>query len=234
MKESVVIVTGAAGNLGRAVVELLAERKAFVVAVDHHAPSLKEATAGLKLADQHLILAGSDLGNPADCEQVVAAALEKFGHIDGLAHTVGGFAMGSAAEAGPDVWERMFRLNTLTTLNIFRAVLPPMRAARRGSLVAVAAAPALRAPRGLGVYAASKSAVLRLVESFADELKSEGLRVNAVLPSIIDTPQNRAAMPKADFSAWTPPAEIAAAIAFLLSSEGGAVTGAALPTPGRS
>lgn len=229
---SVVIVTGAAGNLGRALITVLAARGVSLVAVDHHAAALKEATAGLRIADGHLTIAGSDLGDPGDCEQVVSTALERFERIDGVVHTVGGFEASPAAASGPDLFERMFRLNTITTLNMFRAALPSMRAAGAGSLVAVGAWPALRAPTGLSAYAASKSAVLKLVESFADELKGENIRVNAVLPGVIDTPQNRAAMPHANVATWVRPSQIATAIAFLLSDDASAVTGAALPVRG--
>lgn len=151
----------------------------------------------------------------------------------GIAHTVGGFASAAAAEGGPDLWEQMYRLNVLTTLNIFRAALPSMRAAGRGSLVAIGAGAAVKAPSGLGAYAGAKSAVHRLVESFADELKADRIRVNAILPSIIDTPQNRAAMPDADHTAWVRPREIADAIAFLLAEDASGVTGAFIPVSGR-
>lgn len=151
----------------------------------------------------------------------------------GIAHTVGGFASAAAAEGGPDLWEQMYRLNVLTTLNIFRAALPPMCAAGRGSLLAIGAGAAVKAPSGLGAYAGAKSAVHRLVESFADELKADRIRVNAILPSIIDTPQNRAAMPDADHTAWVRPREIADAIAFLLAEDASGVTGAFIPVSGR-
>ncbi|MBW3243346.1 SDR family oxidoreductase [Epibacterium sp. DP7N7-1] len=153
--------------------------------------------------------------------------------LNGIAHTVGGFASAAAAEGGPDLWEQMYRLNVLTTLNIFRAALPPMCAAGRGSLLAIGAGAAVKAPSGLGAYAGAKSAVHRLVESFADELKADRIRVNAILPSIIDTPQNRAAMPDADHTAWVRPREIADAIAFLLAEDASGVTGAFIPVSGR-
>jgi NAD(P)-dependent dehydrogenase (short-subunit alcohol dehydrogenase family) len=127
----------------------------------------------------------------------------------------------------------MFRLNLLTTANVFGAAIARMRTAGQGSLVAIGAMAALRSPAGLAAYAASKSGVLRLVESYAEELKAEGIRVNAVLPGIIDTPQNRAAMPGADTTTWVQPAQLAEAIAFLLSGAASGITGTLLPVTGR-
>ncbi len=222
----VVIVTGAGGNLGRAVVERLASRGAAVVAVDRH-----PAPAGGD--GRTLAVTEADLASTAACADVVERALGRFGRVDGLVHTVGGFAFASAAQSGAELFETMFRLNLLTTVNMVLACLPPMRAARHGSIVAVSAGVVLRAPAGMAAYAAAKSGIVRLVESFAEELKADGVRINAVLPSIIDTPQNRAAMPKADPSAWVSPGELAAAIDFLIGDDAGAVTGAALPVPGR-
>ena len=233
LHEHVVIVTGATGNVGAAVLEALASRGARIVAVDRHPERLRRAVAPLGAGAEILPVAVDDLAHSAECEAMAQRALDRFGRIDGLVHTVGAFAAAPLAEADPDLWERMFRLNLLTTLGAFRAVLPAMRRARRGGLVAIGAGAALRAPAGLAAYAASKSALLRLVESAAEELKAEGVRVNAVLPGTIDTPQNRAAMPGADHAAWATPQELAEAIAFLLSDAAGGITGASLPVTGR-
>ncbi len=206
----VVIVTGAGGNLGRALCGLLAQRGWQVVAVGRDA--------------------AADLADPAQAEAVVAQAGAR---IDALAHTVGGFAMAKLAESGPALWERMLRANLLSTANVFRAVWPRMQAAGRGSLVAVSAGAALRTGAGIAAYGAAKAGVLRLVESAAEEGKAIGIRANAVLPSIIDTPQNRAAMPGADTSKWVTPLQVAEVIAFLLSEAASGITGAAIPVSGR-
>jgi len=231
--DQVVIVTGAAGNLGSALARLLTARGARVLGVDREAALLDPARLELADASRYAAFAVTDLAEEGAAAAMAAEAQARFGRIDGLAHTVGGFDMASLADQDAARWERMLRMNLLTTAAAFRAVLPAMRAAGRGSLVAVGAGAAIRAPAGMAAYAGAKSAVHRLVESAAEELKSEGIRANAVLPSIIDTPQNRADMPGADTSRWVTPAEVAAAVAFLLSTEASGVTGALLPVVGR-
>jgi NAD(P)-dependent dehydrogenase (short-subunit alcohol dehydrogenase family) len=228
---SVVIVTGASGNLGRAVLADLARRPVRIVAIDRERSGVEEALAGA--GEGHAVHAGVDLTDAAAVQAVIDATLKAFGRIDGVVHTVGGFAYAPIADSDAALFERMFRLNVLTTVNVVRAALAPMQAAGRGSIVAVAAGAALKAPAGLAAYAAAKAGVLRLVESFAEEAKSHSVRVNAVLPSIIDTPQNRADMPKADPDRWVKPEKLASVIGFLLSDEASAITGAAVPVPGR-
>jgi len=230
-KALVVMVTGAAGNVGRALLDVLAAQGASVVAIDRQAPA-PEVLAPFG-QDRLLALPGVDLADPAACAGAVAAGIERFGRLDGVAHTVGGFVWAESGDAGADMFDAMFRLNVLTTLNVFRAALPAMRGAGGGSLVAIGAGSALKAPAGLSAYAAAKSGVHRVVESFADEVKRDRVRVNAVLPSIIDTQPNRDAMPGADFASWVSAKEVAQAMAFLLSPQASGVTGALLPVPGR-
>ncbi len=229
-----IIVTGAAGNVGSAVVRLLAERGARVAAVDTLQEPLQRAVAALPHAASHLALSGHDLLDPAACASIATRTTQAFGGIDGTVNTVGGFAMAPLGDSGPDLWNSLFDVNLKSALNLYRAIVPTMVAAQRGSLVAIGAAAALRAPAQMAAYAASKSAVLRLTEALAEELKASGVRVNAVLPGTIDTPQNRAAMPDADPALWVKPAEVAEAILFLLSDAASGVTGALLPVGGRS
>lgn len=229
----IVMVTGAAGNVGRALLATLASGGHRIVAIDRQAAAIEELLAPFGGRERHLVLPDLDLFDAAACDGAIRASLARYGRIDGIAHTVGGFASAAAAEGGPELWGQMYRLNVLTTLNIFRAALPPMRAVGRGSLVAIGAGAAIKAPAGLSAYAGAKSAVHRLIESFADELKTDGIRVNAILPSIIDTPQNRAAMPDADHEAWVRPREIADAIRFLLAEDASGITGAFIPVTGR-
>ncbi|MGH7078488.1 MAG: SDR family oxidoreductase, partial [Acetobacteraceae bacterium] len=150
---SVVIATGAAGNLGSAVCELLMRQGSRVVAVAPAVSKLAQAPA--------LFAEARDLADPAQAAAVAAASIETFGQIDGLVHTVGGFAMAGVAEADPELFERMWRINLVTTATMIRAVWPAMKK-QGGSIVAIGAQPALRAGAGMAAYAASKAAVLRL------------------------------------------------------------------------
>ncbi|MBU6378289.1 MAG: SDR family oxidoreductase, partial [Gammaproteobacteria bacterium] len=131
-----------------------------------------------------------------------------------------------------DTWERMYRINVQSAHHVIFSAMPLLRRGR-ASIVNVGAAASTRAGAGMGAYTASKSAVARLTESLAAEEAVTGIRVNAVLPSIIDTPQNRADMPDADFTRWVTPAELAEVIAFLLSPQASGVSGACVPVSGR-
>ncbi len=226
-----IVVTGAAGNLGRAVVRRLAGDGERIVAVDREMGPLEDLVA--TLGGEHLTLAGVDLMSADACEAMVKTSLDRFGRVDAIVHTVGGFTMGNIEDADASKFELMFRLNVLTTLNVFRSCTPALKKAGGGAMVAIGAAAGEKAGVGMAAYAGSKAAVHRLVESFADELKTSAIRVNAVLPSIIDTPQNRTAMAQADHSTWVSPENLAATIAFLLSEQGRDITGALIPVNGR-
>jgi NAD(P)-dependent dehydrogenase (short-subunit alcohol dehydrogenase family) len=230
--QQVALVTGAAGNVGRAVAEVLAARGVQIAAIDRSGGPLQAMVGALPDPARHLVIADLDLTDPAGCQAAVARVLARYGRLDMVAHTVGTFAAAPLAEATPAMWEQMFRVNLMTTANIYSAAIEPMRAARRGSLAAIGAAAALKAPAGFAAYAAAKSGVLRLTESLSEELKAAGVRVNAVLPGTIDTPQNRAAMPDADPDLWVRPSQVAEAIAFLLSDAASGISGALLPVTG--
>ena len=228
-RDRIIIVTGAAGNVGSAVARLLASRGAQVVAVNSLEAPLAAVVASLDHPARHLALPGVDLTDPASCEALVSRVVATAGGLHGVATTVGGFAMGALADTGLPEWEAMFSLNVKTTWNIYRAAVPALRAGGGGSLVGIGSAAGLRGSGQMAPYSATKSAVMRLTESLADELRPDRIRVNAVLPTTIDTPQNRASMPGADTSRWVKPEEVAEAMLFLLSGAASGVSGALLP-----
>ena len=227
MQNKVMIVTGAFGVLGHAVAQALLAAGAFVAAPDRE--------TGDKIApnDRLLVLGGVDLTDFTTTEKAFEKAVARFGRIDGLANIAGGFRWQTLADGDLAVWSDQFRMNLLTAATACKAALPHLRKTQ-GAIVNIASAPAKKAGMGMGAYAASKAGVLRLTESLAEEEKAAGVRVNAVLPTIIDTPRNRADMPKADFSRWVKPEDIAKTILFLLSDEARAITGAEILVAGKT
>jgi NAD(P)-dependent dehydrogenase (short-subunit alcohol dehydrogenase family) len=230
MNGKTIVVSGAFGALGRAVVEAAANRGASVAALDV-APA---APAGLseRLGPNALMLGGVDLSSAEGARKAMADVKTRFGRIDALINIAGGFRSEPVESGDAATWDRLFALNLKTALNASKAALPCLLESGAGRIVNVGAAAAVKAGAGLGAYAASKSSVHRLTESLAEELKNRGVNVNAVLPSIIDTPANRADMPNAVFSRWVAPADLAAVIMFLASDESRAVTGALIPVTG--
>jgi NAD(P)-dependent dehydrogenase (short-subunit alcohol dehydrogenase family) len=220
----VAIVTGASGSLGRAVAAALSSREWLTIGVD--------LAGEMPACGQAAFYGGVDLTDSVAVEQLVADINRLHGPVGGLANIAGGFHWQTVAEGDFATWHRLHALNLVTTLTASRAVLPRLRV-QGGAIVNVGAAAALKAASGMGAYAASKAAVARLTESLADEEKDHGVRVNAVLPSILDTPANRAEMPDADCSRWVAPDALAEVIAFLLSDGARAITGACLPVTGR-
>jgi len=231
----IAIITGAAGNLGRATAGAMRAAGAKTVLVDASQEHLQQAYPGAAQDPDRLPYGGIDLTDEQSARAVVAATRERFGRIDALVNIVGGFRGGKAVhEEELATWDLMMAVNVRTTLLACRAVLPEFYGQGSGAIVNIAAGAALSGPAGLAAYSASKSAVIRLTEALAAEGKTQGIRANAVLPGTIDTPQNRAAMPKADTSKWVAPDAIADVIVFLASDAARAVTGVALPVFGRA
>ena len=185
--------------------------------------------------DAQRMFAPADLLDQRKVDAVVRVAIERFGRIDVLCNIAGGFRMGTPVHAtSDDDWNFMFDVNVRTLLNCVRAVVPHMIEAGGGKIVNVGAFAAQKGAAQMGAYVAAKSAVIRLTETMAAELRDRNINVNCVLPTIIDTPENRAAMPKADPSRWVAPADLANVIVFLASDEARAIHGAALPVTGLS
>ncbi len=230
----VVLVTGSAGHLGRAVVAAVRAAGGRLVLADRAPDRLARLFPDLAEDGDHWLAGGIDLADADAVAAFAAAAEARLGRIDVAVHTVGGFTCGPRLEDGPLAdWSAMWSVNLETALHVCRAVLPGMRRRGHGRIVTVAAGAGLAAAAGFGPYAAAKAALMRLTEAVANEGKADGLTANCVLPGIIDTPPNRAAMPKADPSGWVTPAAIADVIVFLAGPGSRAVTGANIPVMGR-
>jgi NAD(P)-dependent dehydrogenase (short-subunit alcohol dehydrogenase family) len=224
------VVTGATGALGSAVVDVLLAEGARVAAPHRSAsaPAALRAKAG---ADR-LFLAQADIGRPGDAERFANEAAAAFGGLDGLAAVAGAYAgSGPLDEAPLGDWRAMLDANLETAFSACRAVLPHLLKTG-GRIVTVSSRVAQEGGAGAAAYAVSKAGVIALTRALALENRDRGVRANCVLPAIIDTPDNRAAMPKADHSRWTPPAAIAGLIAFLLSPRSAPLTGGLLPADG--
>lgn len=216
-----ILVTGANGALGRAVIAQARAAGAHTIGVD------------LDIDPQLASLPGSWLELDLTDGNAVMQAFEQLGEYDVLCNVAGGFAMGTAAHAtANDEWDSMFRLNVDTMRNAVRASVPMMIRRGRGSIINVGAQSAREGQANMSAYCAAKSTVMRLTESLARELRGHGINVNAVLPSILDTPRNRADMPNADYSLWVQPIDLASVILFLGSDAARAVHGALIPVVG--
>ena len=222
-----VIVTGAAGSLGKAVARAFDDLGTNLVLVDLERNRLEQAFGAE--TDGRLLVA-ANLLEAAGAASVTQAALGRFGSIEVLCNIAGGFRMGDAVhETSDETWNFLFDINTSTLLNTVRAVVPHMISTGYGKIVNVGAFAAQKGVAQMGAYTASKGTVIRMTEAMAAELRDKNINVNCVLPTIIDTPENRASMPKADPAKWVAPADLANVIVFLASDAARAVHGAAVP-----
>jgi NAD(P)-dependent dehydrogenase (short-subunit alcohol dehydrogenase family) len=223
-----VAVTGAFGSLGVAVVNALQTAGAEVAAIDRaDAPP-----ASASLSKAHLF-GGVDLGAADAAQSALTKAAQALGGLDALVNIAGAFRWEKLESGSLDTWDLLYRINLRTAVAASKAALPFLFESRGGRIVNIGAMGAVKAGAGMGAYAASKAGVAKLTEALAEELKDRGITVNALLPSTIDTPPNRADMPKADFERWVKPAQLADVIVFLLSDHASAITGALIPVVGR-
>ena len=231
-KGQTVVITGAAGNLGQAVAARFAAEGANLALLDLNQAALDNVpTAG----SGDVLRQGVDLSDAAVISTAIGAVIARFGRIDALCNLAGGFHMGEKVHEVPaDKWDFMMELNAGSVLRMAQAVVPHMLKAGGGRIVNIGAYSALSGKAEMGAYVASKSAVIRLTETMAAELRSHNINVNCVLPSVIDTPQNRAAMPKADPAKWVAPEALADVLLFLCSPAARSIHGAAIPVVGLS
>ena len=224
-----VVITGAVGALGAGVARAFASAGAHLALIDRAADSkdLLETLEG-----QHFFKGGVDLADPTQAQAAMDAASANLGGIDVLVNIAGGFRWETLAAGKLETWDFLYTINLKTAVCACKAALPHLPA-QQGRIINVGAASTAKAGMGMGAYTASKAGVAKLTEALAEELKDQGITVNAVLPSIIDTPANRAEMPKADFTRWVTTAALADIILFLASDAARAITGASIPVLGR-
>jgi NAD(P)-dependent dehydrogenase (short-subunit alcohol dehydrogenase family) len=227
MSERVIVVTGAFGALGSAVAKTAAEQGARLALIDYAKAPAAPVVQGA------FVQGGVDLTDANHAGAAIEAVADRFGGIDALLNIAGGFRWEKVEGGLAESWYSLYRLNVLTAANASRAAIPHLRRSPAGRIVNVGANAALKATLGMGAYAASKAGVHALTQSLAEEMKGDDVTVNAVLPSILDTPANRADMPKADASTWVAPADLAAVMLFLASEPARAITGALIPVTGR-
>jgi NAD(P)-dependent dehydrogenase (short-subunit alcohol dehydrogenase family) len=223
----VIAVSGGFGVLGHAVAATLAGYGTTVASIDFAAAPATGQAAGIHL------YGGVDLADEESANSVMGRIVHDLGHLDGLINIAGGFHWEKLEGGALDTWDSMYRINLRTAVAACKSALPYLVKSGKGRIVNIGAMGAIKAGAGMGSYAASKAGVAKLTEALAEELKDQGVTVNAILPSMIDTPRNRIDMPDADFSRWVAPSAIAEVIAFLLSDAAGAVTGALIPVAGR-
>ena len=226
MSKRTIVITGGAGILGQAVARRALDEGSRVALIDRASIADAIGLAG------DIRLGGVDLTDPVSADRAMAEIAETCGGIDALLNIAGGFAWETLEDGRPETWERMFAINLRTAVVASKAALPWLVGSSAGRIVNVGAAGAVKSDIGMGAYAASKAGVARLTESLARELLGK-VTVNAVLPSIIDTPANRSDMPDADPFAWVAPDDLAAVMLFLAGEAARAVTGALVPVTGR-
>ena len=227
MKGKVVLVTGANGGLGTYVTQAFLDAGATVIGTsrkiqqsDFNSPNFTAVAAEISTRESARTLV----------DQVVG----RFGKLDVLAHTIGGFAGGqSIADTDDATFQRMLDLNLNSTFHILRAALPPLRKAGGGRVIAIGSRAALEPGAGVGAYSASKAAMVSLIRTVALENKDAGVTANAILPGTMETPANRKAMPNADVSKWVQPASVAGLVVWLASEAGKDVNGSVIPVYGK-
>lgn len=227
MADKVALVTGANGGLGTSVTKALLDAGFSVAGL---APKINASD----FSHPHFTALPARLDNLDEARKAVDTVMRQSGKIDVLAHLVGGFAGGSTvADTDDETFQRMFDMNVNSTFHILRAVIPQMRKAGSGRIIAIGSRAAEEPGPKVGAYSAAKAAVVSLIKTVALENKDLGITANVILPGTMDTPANRTAMPKADRSQWVKTESVASLIVWLASDAGKDMTGAAIPVYGR-
>lgn len=233
--DQVIVITGAAGNLGQAAAFAFHNAGAKLALVDRQREQIQAVFADTIPEGENCFPIAADLMDEESVSEMAGRIDERFGRIDVLVNIAGGFAMGTpVAETPLSTWDFMLNLNARTVFLVSRAIIPIMLRQNSGKIVSIAARAALAGKAGMASYTVSKSAVIRLTESMADELQDNQINVNCILPGTLDTPRNRTDNPDVDYSKWVSPEALADVILFLSSSGARAINGASIPVYGRS
>ena len=233
-KERVVMITGASGNLGNAAARAFLAEGAKLILADRNLDNLNRVFADLGDSDE-VMFVSVDLTDGGAVESAIFEAVQQFSRLDVLVNVAGGYRAGTPLHETPlENWDFLLNLNMKTVIHTGRAAIPHMLQQKYGKIINIAARAALEGKANMSAYVVSKVAVVRITESMASELKEQGINVNCILPGTIDTPQNRAAMPTADFRKWVAPEALAEVIVFLASDASRAIHGAAIPVYGLS
>jgi NAD(P)-dependent dehydrogenase (short-subunit alcohol dehydrogenase family) len=228
MKGKVVLVTGASGGLGTFITQAFLDTGAAVVGTSR---KIEQSD----FANSNFAAFPGEISTPAEAQTLLDTVVARFGRLDVLAHTVGGFAGGqTVAETDDATFQRMFDLNVNVLINILRASIPVLRKSGSGRIIAIGSRAALEPGAGVGAYSASKAAMLSLVKTVALENRDSSVTANVILPGTMDTPANRKAMSGEDFSKWVQPANVASLAVWLASDAAKDVTGAAIPVYGNA
>lgn len=234
LKDKCAVITGGTGGLGKTVLSEFLNEGAKVL-TSYTNEKYLEDLAGLKGEYGASLQYGkADITKPKQTERLVNRAAKKFGRVDILINIVGGFAMMGIMDTDEDGWDRMFDMNLKSVFLMTKAALPYMVEQKYGRIINIGARPALHGVANMSAYGASKAGVINLTQSTAAEMSDHNINVNAIIPGTMDTPRNRNDMPKADFSKWVKPADIANVISFLCSAGGDSISGAVLPVLGRT
>ena len=239
LSKRVVVLTGATGNIGPTVLRAYLEQGAHVaipVRDEAKGAALRDGLGDLAGApeDPRILLRAADPGDRAAMEGFVEEVLRAWGRLDAIANLIGGYASSEASSGDLAAYRAYWDQKVATIVTTTTACLRPMRARGYGRIVSVASTAAVKGEKGAAGYAMANAALLRWTESLAEETKREGITANCVLPRIIDNPENRVAMPKADPSRWATAAEIAAMVVFLSTDEASGITGTAIPVTART
>jgi NAD(P)-dependent dehydrogenase (short-subunit alcohol dehydrogenase family) len=233
MKTKTILITGASGNLGSAVIRTFAEFNYNLVLISRNTEKNFELIKELNYPEDKFLIISGDVTSESSIEDFVKETIGKFNNIDILIHIAGTYNGGKPLyDTSTEIWDNLFNLNAKSLFFLSKSIVPIMIKQGSGIIITLSSKSALETSKNSSIYSASKNVTLKLTESLAKELNEKNIRVNCILPSIIDTPENRKSMPNQDFTKWINPDSIAGVIKFLISDDAKDINGASVPVYG--